>query len=78
MAADESSRRVHLTILPPQPTLDEIEEFVRQVTGQPMTPEDRAKTQRLLGELAVPAGGSSPTNESDLEPGGPRSRGRHR
>ena len=51
MTGDESSGWVHLTILPPKPTLDEIDQLVRQVTGKPMTPEDRAETQRLLDEL---------------------------
>jgi len=57
MERDESSRRVHLTILPPQPTLDEIDEFIRQLTGKSMTPEDRAETQRLLDELAARVAG---------------------
>lgn len=58
MGADESSKSVHLTILPPQPTLDEIEDLVRQMTGKPMTPEDRAETQRLLDDLAARVAGA--------------------
>lgn len=58
MTGDESSGWVHLTILPPKPTLDEIDQLVRQVTGKPMTAEDRAETQRLLDELAARVAGA--------------------
>ena len=59
MPANEPMKKsVQLTILPPQPTLEEIDEFVRQLTGKPMTDEDRAETQRLLDELAALVAGA--------------------
>jgi len=51
MKPTNPQKGVHLTLLPPAPTLDEIEELIRQVTGKPITSEDRAETQRLLDEL---------------------------
>lgn len=76
MAADDSSERLHLTLLPPQPTLEEIDEFIRQLTGKPMTPEDRAETQRLLDELAILVDSSSPNGESDRKSDVPPGRGK--
>ena len=52
MTADERRGRVLLAVLPPSPTLEEIDDFVRQLTGKPMTPEDREETRRLLAAAA--------------------------